>query len=96
MPVEFLTYAQAAKFGRYAPPSSSTAEVDRSLPLDDKALGLIAEAAPHTGLGFAVQVNIWPFFQRGTDNRPNDLALWYRTGRSHTIAATGAGSARHF
>jgi len=26
---------------------------------------------------------IRPFFQRGTDNRPNDLVRWYRTGRYH-------------
>ncbi len=24
---------------------------------------------------------IRPFFQRGTDNRPNELVRWYRTGR---------------
>jgi len=26
---------------------------------------------------------IRPFFQRGTDNRPNELVRWYRTGRDH-------------
>jgi len=26
---------------------------------------------------------IRPFFQRGTDSRPNDLVRWYRTGRYH-------------
>lgn len=26
---------------------------------------------------------IWPFFQRGTDNRPNHLVRWYRSGRYH-------------
>ncbi len=26
---------------------------------------------------------IQPFFQRGTDNRPNELVRWQRTGRDH-------------
>jgi len=29
---------------------------------------------------------IRPFFQRGTDNRPNDLVRWYRTGRTTSMA----------
>ncbi len=56
MPVEFLTDAQAATYGRYAGPPS-TAELDRFFLLDDKARGLIEpKRLPHTRLGFAVQL----------------------------------------
>jgi len=53
VPVEFLTDAQAAMYGYYSHPPSS-AELDRSFLLDDKARGLIeSKRPPHTRLGWA-------------------------------------------
>jgi hypothetical protein len=55
VPVEFLTDAQAAAFGRFVGPPS-VAELDRYFLLDDKALVLIEpKRLPHRRLGFAVQ-----------------------------------------
>src|ERR1700751_2004677 len=56
MPVEFLTDAEAAGFGRYAGPPTR-AELDRMFYLDDADMRLIAKRrGDHMSLGFAQQL----------------------------------------
>jgi hypothetical protein len=64
VPVEFLTDAQAATYGCYADPPSTT-ELDRCFLLDDKARGLIeSKRLPHTRLGYGVQLTTLLFIGR--------------------------------